>query len=462
MKKFLKSAVALLASATLCAVLALPIFATEPYYEYSAEYKSSKYYTALMGYELTGDIKKDIVGIAKTQVGYHEGNDIADMHGNKISGNSDFVEYNRLSGEVGGTYGYAWCASFIIWCARHAGITDADVCADVNCRSMFCDFSKSGRYYQRETGFLPAAGDLVFFGDELTKPNHVGIVTDVKNNKVYTVEGDLGNQVMSKSYDLNDDNIKGYAVIKQEVGEFFVMKSTDLFAENGKYVKTVPAGETLTVTSINGFKGVVTQNGTEAFVDMIFLFPLKSVSFTVSYDSGEGKGAPSDQHRKPGETMVISDKIPTFRGYSFLGWATKEGGEVVYRPGDKYTNNASIVLHAVWKPNQHTVKFVNPNGDVISEKVYLYCDEVAVPDDPTMATDGVNKFVFEKWDTAVQKYCLGDATYTAVYTSIPLTDEEKAQLTAAIEEEGGCSSFVPTCALAAVVLSAVTLKKKKN
>lgn len=462
MKRFLKSAAAVLASSVLCAMLAMPVFAVEPYYEYSDEYKSSKFYTALMEYELTGDIRKDIVGIAKTQVGYHEGNSIADMHGNKTAGDSDFVEYNRLNGEVDGSYGYAWCASFIIWCARHAGINDADVIADVNCRKMVSDFGKSGRYYHRETGFIPSAGDLIFFGDGLTKPNHAGIITDVKNNKVYTVEGNFGNQVMSKSYDLNDEYINGYAIIKQEVGEFFVMQSTDLFAENGAYLKTVSVGETLTLTSINGMKGTVTQNGTEALVDMMYLFPLNSVSFTVSYDTGEGKGAPSAQHRKPGEEMTISDKTPTFRGYSFLGWAAEAGGEVVYRAGDKYANNESIVLHAVWAPNQYTVKFVNPNGDVISEKVYLYCDEVIAPNAPTMAADGVNKFVFEKWDTTVQKYCLGEATYTAVYTSIPLTEEEKAQLAGAAEEEGGCSSFAPSSALLAVALSALVIKKKKN
>jgi hypothetical protein len=79
-----------------------------------------------------------------------------------------------------------------------------------------------------------------------------------------------------------------------------------------------------------------------------------------------------------------------------------------------------------------------------------------------MKSDGVNKFVFEKWDMTVQRYCFGDVTYTAVYTSVPLTEEEKAQLAASDNvEAGGCSSFSACGALAAALVAFAMIKKKK-
>jgi len=42
----------------------------------------------------------------------------------------------------------------------------------------------------KESSFTPKSGDIIFFDwEEDGKPNHVGIVEKVENNKVYTVEG---------------------------------------------------------------------------------------------------------------------------------------------------------------------------------------------------------------------------------------------------------------------------------
>ena len=56
-------------------------------------------------YQNTGNQRVDIVGVAKTQVGYTEGSNNNNKYGT-------YFGKNNLS----------WCAYFIIWCARQAGI----------------------------------------------------------------------------------------------------------------------------------------------------------------------------------------------------------------------------------------------------------------------------------------------------------------------------------------------------
>jgi hypothetical protein len=239
MKKLFKKVVIFLLAATMSFAFGISAFAVQGDYQHSDEYKTSKFYTALQSYKLTGDTRKDLAGIAQTQVGYHEGDGEADMHGNKTSGSANFVEYNRLFGKVNGTYGYEWSVSFIIWCARHAGITETDLENDINVKNLVGNFSSTGRFYQKETGYTPKEGDLVFFLGSSTSPTRAGIVTSFKDNKINTVEGDFGEAVKQRSYAPGDDTIYGYASIKQDASEFFVTQSTDLFLPTGEYFTTV-------------------------------------------------------------------------------------------------------------------------------------------------------------------------------------------------------------------------------
>lgn len=82
-------------------------------YSASSSYKSSSFYKNLSKVELTGDQVTDLVNVAKSQVGYHEG--ALSGYG---SGSSNITEYGRWYGN-NGTY---WCNVFVSWCAYVAGI----------------------------------------------------------------------------------------------------------------------------------------------------------------------------------------------------------------------------------------------------------------------------------------------------------------------------------------------------
>ena len=64
-------------------------------------------------------------------------------------------------------------------------------------------------------GDTPEAGDLIFFDwDQDGGRDHVGIVTAVVDDKVFTVEGNSSDLCRQKRYYLDDPAIYGYGVIK--------------------------------------------------------------------------------------------------------------------------------------------------------------------------------------------------------------------------------------------------------
>ena len=83
------------------------------------------------------------------------------------------------------------------------------------------DFQPSNYY---GGNYIPKAVDYIFFDwkgewnkitthDNVRKAaDHTGLVIEVKNNKVYTIEGNTGNpeMVRKKEYSLNSNAILGY------------------------------------------------------------------------------------------------------------------------------------------------------------------------------------------------------------------------------------------------------------
>ena len=69
---------------------------------------------------------------------------------------------------------------------------------------------------------------------------------------------------------------------------------------------------------------------------------------TVSYDANGGAGAPDEQIKMPGETLLLSAMVPVRDGYKFMGWGITLDGQAVYQPEGEYTDENSVTLYAVW------------------------------------------------------------------------------------------------------------------
>ena len=199
-----------------------------PSYTPSASYRSGKYYTQLCNVSLTGNQRTDLVNVARSQLGYHEGDSIEDLNGTG-SGSGNYSEYGYWFGTQvkGNTYGhyYAWCAMFVSWCARQAGIPTSVIS---NAAYAHADGSNSsGGYsyfhvdYKSPTEYTPQEGDLIFFdkASQAGEWDHVGIVIGVSNGQVYTIEGNASNAVISGSYPLTDAEIQCYGLPKYVNGE---------------------------------------------------------------------------------------------------------------------------------------------------------------------------------------------------------------------------------------------------
>ena len=124
MRKQLKRLLAfLLVAITVCSAAA-PALALTPTYRVTKAFAESRYYKELVEVELTGNYRADLINIALTQVGYHEGENSADRNGMNLGNKGNWTEY----GYYCECDGYAWCAMFITWCARQAQIPQSVIC----------------------------------------------------------------------------------------------------------------------------------------------------------------------------------------------------------------------------------------------------------------------------------------------------------------------------------------------
>jgi CHAP domain len=116
--------------------------------------------------------------VAETQVGVTE----------QPPGSNDGPQIAEYRSAVQGSYaGAPWCAYFVSWCAREAGVPLGDQGQGFGSVSEITDWA-------RQTGRLtstPAPGELILFGTE-----HVGIVKSVNaDGSLTTVEGNASNGV---------------------------------------------------------------------------------------------------------------------------------------------------------------------------------------------------------------------------------------------------------------------------
>ena len=469
-------------------------------YEYGDAYKTSVYYERLLEARagLTGDHRYDVILVALSQIGYHEGDSDADMDGWNLGGSNNYVEYNRLFTKLEGNWGYAWCAAFVSWCQFQAGVPAEIDCSEISCPRMINEILKPQELYvTRESGYVPLIGDLIYFKNATSSAvsTHVGLVIGLRDGCVYTVEGNGGDRVARHKYALDDSYIVGYGALKYETKDgtdYSVFSLEDDLAKPGKYtvtaeslnvragagtsysvIGTLKQGDEVEVQKFNENWGRIDFGGKEGWISASYLRSSDSNVFTIYYNVGEGKMELTQQRKFPNGDTIITDQVPTLKGHTFVGWARKYGGEVLYRAGDAYTANEDVKLYAVWEPDMLKVTFADFDGSILAEIECAYGTAVTVPDglDLTRESDGEFAYEFAGWDVEPTKYLKRDTTYTATYTSRELTAEEREQYVAAQATEeiteptadGGCGAMLTLFpAILTLISTAVIIKRKEK
>lgn len=165
--------------------------------------------------------------IALGEVGYLEKQSRRQLYEKHTNpGDENYTKYAREMDILfcfyrGVKQGYPWCDVFVDWCFVQAyGVIAGRklLCQPILSKGAGCRYSYG---YYAQAGRLvdsPQEGDQIFFRRE-GRICHTGLVTGVKDGRVYTVEGNTsdaegivanGGCVAQKSYALDDPGIAGY------------------------------------------------------------------------------------------------------------------------------------------------------------------------------------------------------------------------------------------------------------
>ncbi len=290
--------------------------------DFSDSYKKGMYYKQLHSKATRKLLKgkqnhlSDVIVIAKSQLGYHEGDSYDQMDGNAY-GFDDYSEYTCWWGEPG----EMWCGEFVGWCIAMASVP----------QEIFERKYRSPKVVEwKDTVYAGGdytlkQGDVLHF--DYDGGNHVCLVygtrTDGDTVKLTTLDGNHSNDVSWCSY-----------TIDKKTGQV----KDDWAGKNAYIAKIYAPDATKTVTdSLTYYKVTFDVNGGD---------PLKE----------EGEEAnwfcePDEKELTYGASYGIMP-LPTRDGYEFVGWYTRqnEGEE-----GDKkitsyriFKEHSDQTLYARW------------------------------------------------------------------------------------------------------------------
>ena len=175
-------------------------------------YSKSVYFYRLCGTRPTGRMRDDMIYIAKSQIGYHEGNSEADYGGGNKRGNGDVSEYGRYLQSSGN----AWCSEFGSWCVRMSGLPKQILNSSRGANAAtFTDDTPSKYYRWSEMSFAggsytPRSGDLILwvwdrdshrYDESLGHTSIFNRAVDNGNTiTIYTIDGNNGGSVTEDTY----------------------------------------------------------------------------------------------------------------------------------------------------------------------------------------------------------------------------------------------------------------------
>ena len=152
-------------------------------------------------YPMTGNLRTDLVNIAKTQVGYTES-----KQNYQVADDGVTRGYTRYGAWYGAPYN-DWSALFVSFCLHYAGADSKQYPGNIGANAM-AELWKKANKYAPVGQYTPVSGDLVFFKD-----NTVGIVTEVLNATVYVIRGDVEGAVRGSVLFQSDASISGWGLI---------------------------------------------------------------------------------------------------------------------------------------------------------------------------------------------------------------------------------------------------------
>ncbi|MBE5758652.1 MAG: Cna B-type domain-containing protein [Clostridiales bacterium] len=200
-------------------------------------------------------LRENIVLVAKSQLGYTEStlNFQVDAEGIRRG-------ITRYGQWYGNPYG-DWSAMFASFCLQYAGAEDLP--ANAGPESMRLEWDSAG-LYESASEASPEIGDLVFLSknSEDRSADSVAIITEINENTLTVIEGDVNNAVEETKYNAADSVVLGYGSIPVEQ-PLMLMASTTVIANTVSYSKEMFTNDGLFVvyTSANNNNFAFDGNG---------------------------------------------------------------------------------------------------------------------------------------------------------------------------------------------------------
>lgn len=189
-----------------------------------------------------------VIARAENEIGYLEKATNAQLDDKTANaGKGNYTKYARDLDNLGDVYngkknGYDWCDVFVDWCFIMEFGEETGMALLCQAYKGLGAGTKYSRQYYANKGQLfddPQPGDQCFFGDN-SSIWHTGIVTGVKNGRVYTIEGNTsgasgvvsnGGGVAAKSYPVGYIYFKGFGrpdwSLVEEDDDMDISKLTD-------------------------------------------------------------------------------------------------------------------------------------------------------------------------------------------------------------------------------------------
>lgn len=197
-----------------------------------------------------GGTAAELVALAASQVGYHE--KASNYNLDDFTANSGSANYNKYARDVGVSNGQAWCATFIWWCMKNAGVPYENYPSRTTVTRDW--FVQRGQYHARGT-YVPQPGDYVVFGNV----SHCGIVESVSGYSISVIEGNSGDQVKRNYYNcMTSTYVTGFGTIHYNgsTSSGSIGTITDTFNPGAPY--PIPSGKGTALTRIgkNAFRNI--------------------------------------------------------------------------------------------------------------------------------------------------------------------------------------------------------------
>ncbi len=109
-----------------------------------------------------------------------------------------------------------WSPMFVDFCFRQAGYDTKEIPEVTDFASFYSWAEESGKIISASE--TPSAGDVVFLAkdNDSSQIHQIGIVEAVADNLLYTIEGNYHDEIVNKTYRLEDEDILGYFVTPKE------------------------------------------------------------------------------------------------------------------------------------------------------------------------------------------------------------------------------------------------------